>query len=79
MDESKIELTERLRREGRWGEASRFKDEALRACRAKGNTRAVATPPAGRRAMGAPPFSVFARDPTPSRPAQYQLTPSPCQ
>ena len=30
MNESKIELTERLRREGRWPEASKFKDEALR-------------------------------------------------
>ena len=29
MNESKIELTERLRREGRWSEASLFKDESL--------------------------------------------------
>jgi hypothetical protein len=36
--ESKIELTDRLRREGRWGEASRFKEQALKECRAKGLT-----------------------------------------
>ena len=29
MTESKIELTERLRREGRWPEATKFKDTAL--------------------------------------------------
>jgi hypothetical protein len=37
--ESKIKLTERLRREGRWPEATRFKDEALREFRAKGMKR----------------------------------------
>jgi hypothetical protein len=42
MNESKIELTERLRQEGRWGEASRFKDEVLRECRAKGMKKAEA-------------------------------------
>ena len=36
MTESKIELTERLRREGRWEEASRFKDTAVRDLREKG-------------------------------------------
>jgi hypothetical protein len=39
MTESKIELTERLRREGRWSEASRFKDTALKEFRAKGMKR----------------------------------------
>lgn len=39
MNESKIVLTERLRREGRWGEASKFKDEALKELRAKGMKR----------------------------------------
>ena len=37
--ESKIELTERLRREGRWTEASRLKDTALADFRAKGMKR----------------------------------------
>ena len=35
--ESKIELTERLRREGRWTEASRLKDTALADFRAQGH------------------------------------------
>ena len=39
MTESKIELTERLRREGRWAEASRLKDTALADFRAKGMKR----------------------------------------
>jgi len=39
MDESKIELTERLRREARWAEASKFKDAALADFRAKGMKR----------------------------------------
>ena len=42
MEESKIELTERLRAEGRWGEASRFKDEKLRELRSQGMTKAEA-------------------------------------
>jgi hypothetical protein len=42
MDESKIGLTERLRAEGRWGEASRFKDETLRTLRSQGMTKAEA-------------------------------------
>ena len=49
MTESKIELTERLRREGRWGEASRFKDEALRKLRSDGMTKADAAEEAWRR------------------------------
>lgn len=39
MNESKIELTERLRAEGRWAEASKFKDTALADFRAKGMKR----------------------------------------
>ena len=42
MNESKIGLTERLRAEGRWGEASRFKDETLRTLRSQGMTKAEA-------------------------------------
>ncbi len=42
MDESKIEMTERLRAEGRWGEASRYKDETLRRLRAEGMKKAEA-------------------------------------
>jgi hypothetical protein len=43
MTESKIEITERLRRTGQWPEASRFKDTAMRDFRAKGLPRAEAT------------------------------------
>ena len=39
MNESKIALTDRLRREGRWAEASKFKDAALADFRAKGMKR----------------------------------------
>lgn len=39
MNESKIVLTERLRREGRWTEASKFKDTVLAECREKGFKR----------------------------------------
>ena len=39
MNESKIALTERLRREGRWAEASKLKDTALADFRAKGMKR----------------------------------------
>ncbi len=39
MNESKIALTERLRREGNWSAASKFKDGALRDFRAKGMKR----------------------------------------
>ena len=39
MDESKIELTERLRREGRWEEASSFRETARADFRAKGMAR----------------------------------------
>lgn len=43
MTESKIELTERLRRENRWAEASRFKDAKVKELRAGGMTRAAAS------------------------------------
>ncbi|MBN2579525.1 MAG: hypothetical protein JXB10_11080 [Pirellulales bacterium] len=43
MIESKIELTERLRREGRWAEASKFKDTALKEFRSKGMKKAEAS------------------------------------
>ena len=39
MTESKIDLTDRLRREGRWAEASKFKDTARADFRAKGMKR----------------------------------------
>ena len=39
MNESKIAMTERLRREGRWDEATIFKDDALRDFRSKGMRR----------------------------------------
>jgi len=39
MNESKIELTERLRRDGRWAEASKFKDTVLAEYRQKGLKR----------------------------------------
>lgn len=42
MDASKISLTERLRAEGRWAEASRFKDEAVKRLRASGMKRSEA-------------------------------------
>jgi hypothetical protein len=42
MTESKIALTERLRREGRWPEASKFKDEVKTKLRAEGMKRAEA-------------------------------------
>ena len=39
MNESKVELMDRLRREGRWSEASKFKDTAMADFRAKGMKR----------------------------------------
>ena len=42
MSESKIELTERLRREGRWAEASKFKDETVKKLREGGMKRSDA-------------------------------------
>lgn len=49
MTESKIEITERLRGEGRWSEASRYKDETLRGLRAEGMKKAEAAEEAWRR------------------------------
>jgi hypothetical protein len=43
MAESKIDLTNRLRREGRWEEASVFKDETVKQLRAEGVTRTEAS------------------------------------
>ncbi len=43
MNESKIGITERLRREGRWDEATQFKDEALKELRSNGMRRDEAT------------------------------------
>jgi len=57
MTESKIELTERLRREGRWAEASKFKDTALKEFRAKGMKRTEAAEAAwGAMATAFPPL-----------------------
>ncbi len=42
MNESKVELMDRLRREGRWSEASKDKDETLRTLRSQGMTKAEA-------------------------------------
>ena len=42
MTESKIELTERLRREGGWAEASKFKDTAYQGVPSKGMKKAKA-------------------------------------
>ncbi len=43
MTESKIELSERLRRENRWDEASRFKDTAVKDFKSQGMKRTEAT------------------------------------
>lgn len=57
MRESKIELTERLRREGRWAEASKRKDEMVKLLRAEGMKRTEATEEAWRRlAVEYPPL-----------------------
>ncbi|HBO43784.1 MAG TPA: hypothetical protein DD670_07600 [Planctomycetaceae bacterium] len=49
MDESKIDLTERLRREGRWSEASKAKDETISRLRKEGMKRVDASDEAWRR------------------------------
>ena len=55
--ESKIELTERLRREGRWAEASKRKDEMVKLLRAEGMKRTEAVEEAWRRlAVEYPPL-----------------------
>jgi hypothetical protein len=48
-NESKIETTDRLRAEGRWAEASAYKDEVLRGLRAEGMKKADAGAEAWRR------------------------------
>ncbi|QDT50432.1 hypothetical protein Pan258_44910 [Symmachiella dynata] len=59
MEESKIDLTERLRRENRWAEASQFKDELVRTFRSEGMKRAEAGEEAWRRmAEKYPPLPV---------------------
>ncbi len=49
MTESKIGLTERLRREGRWSEATRFKDETIAQLRSEGMKRIDAATEAWKR------------------------------
>ena len=59
MNESKIELTERLRRENRWPEAANFKETARTDFRAKGMKRAEAAEAAWEAMAEAfPPLSV---------------------
>jgi hypothetical protein len=43
MQESKIELCSRLRREGKWREASKFKDAAIKRLRDEGKKRSEAS------------------------------------
>ena len=68
MTESKIELTERLRREGRWSEASLFKDETLRKLRSDGMTKADAGEEAWRRMAAKFPPLADTGKPTPDAP-----------
>ena len=63
VNESKIALTERLRREGRWAEASKFKDEAVKKLRAGGMRRAEAREEAWEKMAEA-----FPPPPTPRQP-----------
>jgi len=42
VNESKIELTHRLQHEGRWSEASLFKDQTIKQLRSEGKTRSEA-------------------------------------
>ena len=64
MEESKIVATERLRREGRWEEASKLKDAALREFKAKGMKRAEASEAAWNAMLEAFPPLVPADTPT---------------
>jgi hypothetical protein len=58
MNETKIELTHRLQREGRWGEASVLREKLRRELREAGKTRAVANDEAwSRMADEFPPLS----------------------
>jgi hypothetical protein len=56
MAERKIELRERLRHEGRWSEAFRFKDEALRKLRSDSMTKDDAVEKARQRMTPLPAF-----------------------
>ena len=49
MNESKIDVTDRLRREGRWAEASKFKDAVVKELRAQGMKKIEAVEEAWRR------------------------------
>lgn len=66
MNESKSTATDRLRSEGRWNEASRFKDETIAQLRREGMSRQDAQA-AGWAAM----LERF-----PSQPAEYEAVPS---
>lgn len=79
MNESKIELTERLRREGRWPEASRFKDEALRKLRSDGMTKADAAEEAWRRMAAQYPPSANIGESAPEAPGATAGEPWPAQ
>ncbi|MBP85281.1 MAG: hypothetical protein CMJ64_00965 [Planctomycetaceae bacterium] len=63
MNESKIEATDRLRREGRWSEASRYKDASVKRLRAAGKTKAEANDIAWADMLAA--FPPLAQDPLP--------------
>lgn len=75
MSESKIELTERLRREGRWSEASKFKDTVIKECRARGVKKAEAAEHAWEEMARAFPPLPAAQPP--SEPAAEVPTPEP--
>jgi len=67
MSESKIGLTERLRQEGRWGEASKFKDQTVKKLRGEGMKRAEAAEEAWRRMAEAyPPLAAPGPAPEPA-------------
>lgn len=71
MTESKIDLTDRLRREGRWGEASKFKDTALADFRAKGMKRDEAAEAAwAAMAEAYPPLPTLEPEPEPEPPGE---------
>jgi hypothetical protein len=64
MTESKIELTERLRREGREDEAKRFRETVIKECRAAGMKRDEAREHAwGEMAKAYPPLPIAEQNP----------------
>ncbi len=77
MTESKIELTERLRREGRWDEASLFKDATVKELRAGGMARADASEEAWRRMAARYPPLTNTREPGAGAPIATSGEPSP--